>query len=653
MRNRNVGLVLILSGLAAALLLGHVGPDVSALPWAAADGRIFWASGWPGLNQSDISTIYLPVVRKMPLCDPYEPNNSRYNSRWGPLQPNLAYRARFCSGDLADAYWFDVAGAGPIEIHLQLPDSLVGHIGCWLYGQSDLVTPIGGGGPIGQAEYKLLSQLTQAGVYVLLINTDGTADDLHEYTLSVDFGPAPTPTTTATPTPTHTSTRTQTPPATNTSAPTPTRTPTPSRTPTPTPSRTPVPTLTPTLTPTATPTNTLTPTPTPTLTRTLTPAPTRTGTATPVLPAFDICVTYATGEQYRPAAAYSPLSKTVFVIWEDYRNGADNADIYGAIIGLAGQRIREDISVYVASYGQQQPALAHDLADNEYMVVWQDIARGGYEAYIRGKRVSAAGTVLGTTLDIGAGSTWQINPAIAYNSQDNEYLVVWQDGTVNIWGQRVSRTGALIGVSFRVTGATRNQVNPDVAYDGATNQYLVVWEDYRSGAHWDIWGQRVTAAGALLGGELAICTDGANQNDPAVSFATLAASYLVLWTDYRNGGDNPDVYGRRVSEDGSLLSSDIPIAAGEFQQAQPDLAYSEEATEYVVAWTDNTPGQYRIMAQHLSPAAVPNGAESVLSSVASTQGMGDVVYLQARHAWFVCWEDKRDGPRDIYGRLFE
>ncbi len=514
---KRVGWILIIAALAATLLPGQLGPEVLALPLARAYGQAPSATGTVRANGSAASSIYLPVVQKrLPSCDPYEPNDNRRENPWGPLQPNVTYSARLCTGDVADSYWFDTAGAGLVEIHLQLPDSLVGHVGCWLYAQQNLAVPIGGGGPVGESDYRLLSQITQGGGYVILINSDGTADEVYPYTLLVRFAAGPTRTATATPT--------------RTLTPTPTATPTRTRTATPTPipglhieghvylnytggpglegatvrwqrSGNPeqygtttadssghydfdlIPFPDPPVLVNVTASHegysmqpvlgyavwyyggytaaeldffarSLTPSATTAPPPTFTPVPG--GTVTPAT--ADICATSGPEEQYQPAAACSPISGTVLVVWEDHRNGAGDADIYGTLLRLDGERIITDIPVHVTSHDQSGPAIAYNEVGNEYLVVWGDLTRGGWESYIRGRRISALGEPLGAPLTIGGGSTWQINPSIAYNSRDNEYLVVWEDGTVNVWGQRVDSTGALVGAPFTVTMHPRNQM---------------------------------------------------------------------------------------------------------------------------------------------------------------------------------------------------
>ena len=75
--------------------------------------------------------------------------------------------------------------------------------------------------------------------------------------------------------------------------------------------------------------------------------------------------------------------------------------------------------------------------------------------------------------------------AVAYNSTANEYLVTWQgdglatDNEFEIFGQRVSAAGVELGSDFRIsnvdtdTNAARTATNPNVAYNPTANEYLV------------------------------------------------------------------------------------------------------------------------------------------------------------------------------------
>src|SRR5262245_59503661 len=145
---------------------------------------------------------------------------------------------------------------------------------------------------------------------------------------------------------------------------------------------------------------------------------------------------------------------------------------------------------------------------------------------------------------------YAFTPAVAYNSRDNEYLVVWEgndtgDGT-EVFGQRVSAaTGALLGGEIKISDAEFTASNPRVAYNSANNEYLVVWygDDLAvtppipiAQREKEIFGQRLNAAtGALLGGEIRICEMGSPNNldfealDPAVAYNSANNEYLVVW----------------------------------------------------------------------------------------------------------------------------
>src|SRR4026207_1453775 len=78
--------------------------------------------------------------------------------------------------------------------------------------------------------------------------------------------------------------------------------------------------------------------------------------------------------------------------------------------------------------------------------------------------------------------------SIAYNPDDNEYLVVWQTdalteskGVNDIYGQRLNgSTGQLIGVSVRISnlsdgGRDRSSNLPTAVYNSTAHEYLIVW----------------------------------------------------------------------------------------------------------------------------------------------------------------------------------
>ena len=246
-------------------------------------------------------------------------------------------------------------------------------------------------------------------------------------------------------------------------------------------------------------------------------------------------------------------------------------------------------------------------------------------------------------------------PALAHNSTNDEYLVVWQDARsystngYDIWGQIVRSNGSLRGSNFQIASSGSDgafQWAPDVTYDSQDNQYLVVWGDGRTGDVWnnsEIYGQRLDADGTLLGGSLAISVAPNNQTDPAVIYNSGSQTYLVVWNDQRNGGDG-DTNGRRVSKTGDLVGSEISIHnAGSFMR----LAYSATDNKNLLVFTEGDNAYGRMVS---GDGAVGN--LFTISDANGGQGAGWAAWNSTNNEYLVVWQDTRNGSgnEDIYGQ---
>jgi hypothetical protein len=223
-------------------------------------------------------------------------------------------------------------------------------------------------------------------------------------------------------------------------------------------------------------------------------------------------------------------------------------------------------------------------------------------------------------------------PNGAYNSTNNQYLVVWSadhyaDGDFEIFGRRVNAsTGALIGFMVRVSvmglGVDRSYdaTDPAVAYNSSRNEYLVVWEgdDYFDDAS-EIWGQRLNAA---TGGEVGMndffvtnVGPGPNANydayNPAVAYDPYNNEYLVVWQDDEMGAGEFEIWGRRLNASAWLIGFDTrlsdmgPDGNASYDAQTPAVAYSSASNnQYRVVWSgdNSTDGEFEIWAQRFTGA---------------------------------------------------
>lgn len=201
----------------------------------------------------------------------------------------------------------------------------------------------------------------------------------------------------------------------------------------------------------------------------------------------------------------------------------------------------------------------------------------------------------------------QMDASIAYNSQRYEYLVVWygDSGSNDVWGQRVSRNGSLVGSPIMIVDALGGgQCAPDVAYNNQHDEYLVVWER-RDSAYYDIRARRVAANGWLPGAAFTIVSCSIPETyciAPAVGYASAADRYLVIY-EYGNiyGWEQYGMAARAFTSDGSPDGSafDVRPYGGGFPPLGLDLAYNLARNEFLVVWAEGAGTTYAVLGRRV------------------------------------------------------
>jgi hypothetical protein len=197
-----------------------------------------------------------------------------------------------------------------------------------------------------------------------------------------------------------------------------------------------------------------------------------------------------------------------------------------------------------------------------------------------------------------------------------------------------------------VNAVDNSKYAPSVAYNSNRNEYLVVWEaSWLSGAN-DIHGQRVSATGTLLGGEFVVYSDSTHiSSEPSVAYDPVNDRYLVVFSYYKDGITYTDLYGRLIPWNGPSSSYAIfPIITWTSFQRNPKVIYAGGLqTQFVMVWentvTSGTPKTY-VSGKHINPDGTFTGAGSNLTfSDASFHYIRpDITYNLARNEFLVVWE---------------
>ncbi|MCW5800911.1 MAG: hypothetical protein KIT31_00750 [Deltaproteobacteria bacterium] len=276
---------------------------------------------------------------------------------------------------------------------------------------------------------------------------------------------------------------------------------------------------------------------------------------------------------------------TNVLAWGDTRNGSPDI----MFVRFTGNtKLDANVrSLSTAPLSQSTPAVASSSASSAY-VVWSDSRNGTSDIF--GNRVNADGTLANATdTPIAVAAAEQLVPAVAANANGTAALVVWQDrrfGPFDILGALLDASGNVVVADIVISNAAGNQTRPAVAFDSVNNQWVVVWSDGRDAADFDIFATRVSATGVVLdpaGIEISSPAAG-SQFSPKIAFNN--GTFLAVWEDRRNG--TSDIFGTRLRAGSALtiLDPNSVSYGGTIGQQTAPAVIPYNASGFLVAWQD-------------------------------------------------------------------
>ncbi|MEW6382130.1 MAG: hypothetical protein AB1611_21350 [bacterium] len=366
-------------------------------------------------------------------------------------------------------------------------------------------------------------------------------------------------------------------------------------------------------------------------------------------------------DQIHPQAAYSGQG-TMLVVWENLNNGT--SDIYGLIQTNNQQQQATPFPICTAQGDQRSPAVAWN--GNSYLVIWEDTRNGNADIY--GTRINSTGSVLDSPASQGGGvpictvGNDQILPALAWNGQDQNYLVIWQDyrtTPAKIYGMRLTANMQLLDGTAANGGlliAAGGGTNPHLAFNGTG--YLVVWEYQTSESSCDIYGCRISPSGQVTGSPaIPICIgEDLKFNPMAVSDGL---DFLVVW-DVHLLDNFTDIAGILVSADGTPDSRG-PFFIAEALQNQTNPSATWCGNHYLVAWKDGRFGKPEICSVRLSSAGSFLDSQSRFSDSNLLHLWGfsrldspvAAIYKADTKEYMLLWEENQTNNYDIYSYRFQ
>jgi hypothetical protein len=362
-----------------------------------------------------------------------------------------------------------------------------------------------------------------------------------------------------------------------------------------------------------------------------------------------VAICTATQFQTYPTLA-SDGSGGAIITWQDQRNGYD--DIYAQRVNAAGVVQWTDNGVSICTAGGQQvsPIIVADSSGGAF-ITW-------FDGDIYAQRINAAGVVQWTDngVAICTAGGQQDYPNIVADDSGGAFIT-WEDGRTNgtypdIYAQRVNAAGVVQWMHDGITicNAADNQNSPKVISDGSGGA-IIAWEDLRSG-YGDIYAQRVNAAGVLqwTANGVAICTAANSQGSPAI-VPDGSGGAIITWLDRRSG--YWDLYAQRVNAAGVVQWTDngVAICTATNNQWFPTIV-TDGLGGAIIMWNDSRTGSNSsIYAQRVNAAGVVQWTtDGVIICNATSALVYPAIASDGSNGAIITWTDIRSGNDDIYAQ---
>ncbi len=261
-----------------------------------------------------------------------------------------------------------------------------------------------------------------------------------------------------------------------------------------------------------------------------------------------------------------------YIAWAHYRQSG--YDIYAQRIDSNGVAYwtKNGLAVVKASGSQDAPVLVSDGTGNAFL---------GFSDYGGG---SVPNLYIAMLKDAGPANNFRITSTTGGQTGHGMSLhapgvlcVAWEDGRTSgkkrTFAQVVDTAGTKLWAANGVEVSNRagDQLTPSVVTDGAGGA-IVIWEDKTKGAlQTDVYGQRISDAGALMWGPagVPVCTANNPQQFPRL-ISDGHNGAIAAWEDFRPNMSNVEIYASRILADGSF-----PIGPPQLSLSTKTVAFGD------------------------------------------------------------------------------
>jgi hypothetical protein len=231
---------------------------------------------------------------------------------------------------------------------------------------------------------------------------------------------------------------------------------------------------------------------------------------------------------------------------------------------------------------------------------------------------------VGNDLDLSTGITTNLGGmSVAYNSGGHEYLVAWFDSRIegqnNVYAQRVSALGSLLGTNTSIIAGSNSQTDTSVAYSETSNRYFVTWRNQGGGPGSEGFNHAFGRVVSAFGQPVTTAVDVSNAGlEPTIAWSVDDNEYVLEARNFAGGGAS-GIYARRVSSSGVPLGGNIIVSTAGAPAPAGQIAYNGNAGQLLATWRNQSDSDLRGRIVN-GNGSLP-GTEFVISTVFPTSGL--------------------------------
>ncbi|MFH1434835.1 MAG: hypothetical protein ABIJ56_03870 [Pseudomonadota bacterium] len=297
----------------------------------------------------------------------------------------------------------------------------------------------------------------------------------------------------------------------------------------------------------------------------------------------DIRLTDSPGDSTQPWLRWT--GSEMAVAWSDTRDG--NAEIYFARATAAGEKIGDDARITDDPGVSVTPVM--QWAETQLGVAWVDDRDGGAdESEIYFALISSSGEKTGGDIRLTDATGVSDMPSLAWTgSQFGVAWKDWRDEDYEIYFALVSPEGVKEAGDVRVTSVPEGSGGPSIQWTGS--RFALAWCDARDGFGVEIYYTTLSGAGAKEIDDVRVTNAPLRSGFPSLQWT--GSEVGLSWSDAR---DDPsgEIYFTRLSLDGERLGSDVRVSSRSGLCEYPELVWT--GSLFAAAWHSDCAGSLDI-----------------------------------------------------------